>query len=664
MIKNRRILYSDIFDTEMVAYYQQHIIDYVYDIIFKNNEEYFLSEQQKEFLIEIQNNDRVAAKSGKGIGKTSSVTFAILWFLSCFPNPKIVCTAPTFPTLKTALWPEIAKWLNVSLVKNLFEHTERKLYLIENPKNWFCEPRTAKDQSSAQGVHEDHMMVIMDEASGVKEDIFEAYDTTLTGKHNKFVLIGNPVRVSGPFYDAFNRFRHKWKTLTFNAENSPFVKKSQIEYYADKYGTHHDLYLINIKGEFPSGSPDAFIKLSDIHDAIERYDIVLPRGEIEIGLDVARFGDDLTVLYWRQGYKVYEPKILTKNSIPEAAQLVLDTVTEIRRQTGYDKKIKVKLDDTSLGGGVTDLLRLDREHNIEVIPINFGGKGNDIYQNEVSIMWGNLRDNIKFIGIPDDSHLIEELSARRWKLSPSGKILIEPKSEFKKEFKSSPDRADALILCFAKKENKDNIIKDFDSLDESLIKKNMNYTGEIKQSCVFYSKDLTTSIIYTSWDNYRLYVYDEYIGKESLVYIANNLHQHQPLDKIFGNDSMFSLKGDDLASKFRKFGLNIYESFLYNELSAIETLSNMVSQRKIIINQHCKKTIEQISNWRIEKNRTEMENTFGLCYALCYIVSDLKRKQTIQPMNTIFIPYSNQKSESLKNIQFNNNNEKINDWMI
>lgn len=659
MAKNK-VKYSDIFSIEQIQYYQGHIVAFVEDIIFKNDPEKFLSDQQKEFLISIQNNDRVSAKSGKGIGKSASVAYAILWFLSCFSNPKIVCTAPSFPTLNSALWPEIAKWLNGSLVKDIFEHTSNRLYLRESRSNWWAEPRTAREKENMQGLHEDNMLIIIDEASGLKQDIFDALDTTLTGKNNKLIMIGNPTQVSGPFFDSFNKFRKRWKNLTFSAENSPFVKEDQINYYADKYGVHHDNYLVNISGEFPSGSPDAFIPLTDVHKAVERNHDVQPNGEIEIGLDVARFGDDLTVLYWRHGYKVYPAKILAKNSIPEAVQLVLDTVEEIRKTTGYDKRIRVKVDDTGVGSGVTDYLKLDREHNIEVIPCNNGGKGDEHYQNEVSIMWGNFKDNLKYIGLPDESNLIEELSARRWRLSNSGKIMIEPKSEFKKEYKASPDRADALMLCFAKKQNDNIVIKDFDPLDQDIIKDSESYMGEVRYASIFYSKNLVTSIVYGAWDNNRIHIYDDFYDKESLVYVASNIHQHMPLEKITGNDEMFSIKGDDLASKFRKFGINIKESFYFNELSSIETLSNMITQRKITISKRCKNTIDQLSSWKMDKTKHNLENEYGLCYALCYMITDIRRKNSSVQVNDDIISYSSNTTKNFSSI----NSSQDYGWML
>lgn len=638
---NKILKLSSIFTPDMLCAYSHDVIAFVEDIIFKGDSNLFLSDQQKEFLLAVQNNDRVSAKSGKGIGKTSSVSFLILWFLCCFENPKIIATAPTFPTLESALWPEIGLWLQKSLIKDVFTHTSTQLYLKESPTNWWARPRTATKKENMQGLHAPNMLVIADEASAIPDDIHEALDTTLTSRNNKYVLIGNPTQTSGPFYDSFNKFRKKWFNLTFNAEESPFVKKEQIDYFAEKYGKHHDLYLVNIKGEFPSGSPEAFIPLSDVHAAVVRNHELDKRGDIEIGLDVARFGDDLTVLYWRYGNKVYPAKTLAKSSIIESTNLVYDTVKEIRNITGYDGLIRVKVDDTGVGGGVVDLLKDDRQHNIEVVPCNFGGGGNDKYQNEATVMWANVKDNIRYIGLPDDEQLIEQLSSRRWKISPNGKIAIEPKSDYKKEFKCSPDRADALILCFASKKPERLVIRTFDPLDGSIVKDNLNYAGENKICSVFYTKDNFVSAIYASWDNNRLYIYDEYSGDNPLIYVATNISTHMPLSRVIGNNKMFADGKNDIAYKFRKFNINVQENYMYDELAATDTLSNMFLQKKIIIHSHCKKTIDQLKEWKMDMTKTEQENAYGLCFALTYIVADLKKKSVIQPsINTSYKEYT------------------------
>lgn len=638
--KRKNIFYSNLFTVESIAYYQQNIIAHSEDIVFKNDPKWFLSDQQKEGLLAIQNNDRVAIKSGKGPGKTALVVNAVLWFMNCFENPKVLCTAPTYGTLKTALWAELSLWLSRSLVEPIYEITEKSMYLKESPKNHFTLLRTAKDAEAVQGAHADNMLIIMDEASGVKEDIFEAFDSTLTGRNNKFVMIGNPTRTSGPFYDVFNnvKLKKRWVTLTFDAEQSPFVKKDQIQYYEEKYGRHHDLFRVMVKGEFPKGSPDAFIELSSVHAAVDRWEEVQPNGEIEIGLDVARFGDDLTVLYWRHGYKVYPAKTLAKSSVVETAQLALDTVEEIRKATGYERTIRIKVDDGGVGGGVVDILKTDRSHNIEVVPCNFGGAGNNEYQNEASIMWGNVKSIINIIGLPEDQHLIEELSSRRWRLSPSGKIMLEPKSEYKKEFKSSPDRADALVLCFAQKAPEETVLKKLDVLDPQTVKV-LHYVGEERYGAVYYGKDMTISVAYTAWDGRRLYIYDEFLSGDSVVSVAMNIIQHQGLTKIIGNDRMFGKNADGLDIKYSKYGVRLTENYNYDEMSGIDALITLTLQKRLIINPGCVKTIEQLSGWKIDNKRVEQEREYGLCYALTLITSFLKRKITHMELPMVMSSY-------------------------
>jgi phage terminase large subunit len=648
-----QIKYGDIFNSDMLCYYQGHIIEFVYDVIFQNKPEYFLSDQQKDLLLTIQDNKRVAAKSGKGVGKTGSISFAIIWFLCCFHRPKIVCTAPSYPTLKSALWPEISKWLSISLVKDLFTHTEDRLYLNEDIRNWWVEPRTAKDPESLQGLHEENLLVIADEASGIKPEIHDVLDTTLTGINNKYILIGNPTQVSGPFFDCFNKFKYKWITKTYSALESPFVQKEQVDYYEQKYGTHHDLYLVNILGEFPSGSPDAFIRLTDIHAAVQRNAELSVEGDIEIGVDVARFGDDSTVLYWRRGWKVYPAKVLPKSAVNEVVDLVLNTVKEIRAKTGYTKTIRVKIDDVGVGSGVSDYLKLDRTWNIEVITCNFGGVGNETYHNEASTMWGRVKEYINIIGLPDDKHLIEELSSRRWRLSPSGKIMIEPKSEYKKDFKNSPDRADALVLCFAQKANEKIVIKNFDPLDQKIIKNNLYYSGSDRYGSIYYSKDLVVSIIYSYWDGNKLSIYDEYCGEDSMVYIGINLQNHLPLKKIIGNDYIFGDVKNDLSYKFKRLGIRIQQNFNYNEISSIDTVINMIGSGRINILDKCKKTIEQLQSWKIDYAKAEQERSYGLCFALCNLVSCLNKKQNNFKFEKPFDPYKIEKVE-----------KKSNSWMI
>jgi len=591
---------------------------------------------------------------------TGSIAMATNWFMSVNPqHTKIICTAPSFGTLSSALWPEISLWTNRSLVKDLFTITEEKMYLNEKPKECFCEPRTAKDKESMQGIHAPNLLIICDEASGIADDILHTLDSTLTsGKNNKIIMISNPTRTIGFFFDS-HKFNSTWNKLTLNAEDSPFVDQEKVQSVLDQFGRDHTIYKVDVLGEFPEGNVDSFISLADVEDAMNRD--IIPSGKIEIGVDVARFGNDQTVIYWRHGLKVYEPATLIKSSIPDTSRAVLELVQTIRYKTNYTERIRVKVDDSGVGGGVTDVLGEDRENNIEVVPVNFGAKGDDRYHNEVSKMWGNLRDHIKLISIPKHDRLRQELSARRWKLSQTGKITIEGKQDFKKGFGFSPDFADALILCFAEKGVERTVLREFDPLDKSVIRDNLNYIGEDRYCCMYYSKDLFSSIVYSSWDGNRVYIFDECVGDDSIIGVATNVMGHQPIKRIIGNDRMFTRDGDCLEQRFRKFKVNVFENMSYNEVASIETLNMMMAQKRIIISSKCRKTIEQLYKWKMSSKQVNQDVEFGLCYALCHLMAELKRKIEHRAPSTVIPAYTGEQERVLASISSDENN---NNWMM
>jgi len=640
--------YADMFSPDMIRYYRDNIVEFVHDVIFhkesvRNGGKLNLSNQQEDFLISMTKNRRVSRKSGRGIGKTAAVAFLCVYWLCIYPDStKFECTAPSFKTLKTALWNEILMWFDRSLVgpkyADLFELGQERISLRENRNGCFAEPRTAKDKESMSGIHAPNLMIIADEASGIEDEILDTLDATLTsGENNKIGLISNPTKVTGFFFDTFNKDRNRWDSNTYSSVDSPFVDKEQVHYYKRKYGIDHPLYLINILGEFPPENADSFLSLHDVNQSMLRD--VTPMGEIEIGVDVARFGDDLTVVYWRHGNKVYPAKTLSKSSIPDTANLVISTVLEIRETTEYQGKIRIKVDDVGVGGGVFDILALDRQNNIEPIPCNFGGSGNDTYHNEASSMWGYFRNMLPVISLPEDEKLKEELAARTWKPSNTGKIMIQPKSDFKKNFGGSPDRADALMLCFYNKEPERVVIKDFDPLDKNIIRSHVAYAGSEKYCSIHVSPDLFFSISYVSWDGYKAYLYDEYCGDDALMYIAAHIRERYPFNKILGNNKMFSKSGDSLDWKFRKFGISVFENYKYDELSAIETLNLQITNRNISINEKCGVSIKQLGNWKMDKSKNVQHVDFGLCYSLANAVSflrDKKRSIETSPFNTSY----------------------------
>ena len=666
MAKFRKI--GDIFTPEHILYYREHIHEFIEDVIFQrpddpDREEYLIkryrdSHQQRELMEALQASTmggkrRIAARSGKGIGKTSGLSWGIFWFMTCFDKPNIFCTSKSFPTLKSGLWKEIAVWREGSpILSDIYEQLERRMYLRESPQTWFCEIRTARDKESMQGLHAPNMLIVVDEASGIEQDIFETVDTTLKdgqNENNVLVMIGNPTQISGPFYEAFTKFGKRWSLHHFSGEEAPKEARDdeQIEYYREKYGREHNLYKVSVRGEFPDGNVDSFLTLAEVEAAVNREG-VLRSGPIELGVDVARQGDDLTVIYWRWGYYVFDCEFLAKSTIPEVEQLVLGVVRTARAMTGSKDRIRVKVDDTGLAG-LADYLKLNRTDNIEVIPINFASGGNERYHNTPSIMWGNIKDNIDKISLPDDTLLVEELATRRSKITTSNKIMIEPKSEFKKEYGSSPDRADALILCFAEPKPEKLVLNGFDACDKSFVRGEVSFVGQSRYCAMHYSDDLYVSIVYAAWDGYNLTVIDEYVGDASTVEIAMGIMSHGDLNAIYGNDLMFGNIGSDLESEFRKYNVRIQENYQYDLLGSMELLSNMVSQRRLSVYSGCKQTVEQLSGWNTSESKRKTERKYGLCYALTNLASAVKNNS--QKINLLELNnhIDNQQLKGVKN---------------
>lgn len=761
---------------DRMLYYQMHPVAFVEDYILKNVEE--ISNQQIEILDAVVKTRRLSIRAGRGIGKTTVLSWMILWWMCCFSKPKVVATAPSFPQLMSVLWPELALWLKQSKIVDYFTLTATKFYLTEDPETSFAEPRTASKEESLQGLHATNLLLIMDEAPGIGDGIYEMIQGSLTRANNKIIQMGNPTRTSGFFYDSHHKFSHRWTNLHYSSEDSSLVDKEWLDDMLDKYGRTHQLYRVHVLGEFPTGDPDAFIALEDVDKAVARNVCPEEGDVVELGVDVARKGADQTVVAWRHGYKVYPLISRDKTTVPETVDLVKTTVKAARAKTGYMGVIRVKVDDTGLGcitkktqvltpsgwkfarelnigdeiysknsvgnmcvehveknverektkiikcgdyefawahllpyktrtshkfqmsnwedvlkrkyvlfdnkiswegdvicgccdmlecgsndelgictddteeyfdnvhhitisgltnlyytrcgefvqpfwthnGGVTDYLDLDRDNNIEVIPCNFGGAGNADYYNEASVMWGSTKDHLGKMDLPDDRHLVEELSARRWDPASNGKICIEPKKIYKKHFGASPDRADALVLLFSNKKNERKVLKHFDVVGCEVVEERQQIGGN--QYCaLFYSQKLLVSAIWASWNGGTLVVTDEFVGGDTDV--VDLIHLHAPYKKIIGNKLMFNKVGEDLYWQYSNSNIYIEESYNYDEFGAIRHLDTLTKAGAIHVNSECRETINQLGSWAITKSTVDLQEEYGLCYALCHIISEL-----------------------------------------
>lgn len=310
------------------------------------------------------------------------------------------------------------------------------------------------------------MLFIVDEASGVADPIMEAVLGTLSGENNKLLMCGNPTRTSGTFYDAFNVDRALYKCHTVSAADSSRTNKQNIESLIRKYGKESNVVLVRVYGEFPNQEDDVFIILSIIEQCGSKI-YELPEGKgmpyIMFGVDVARYGDDETAIYRNVKGKL---KLVVHRRGQDLMATVGDIVAQykkvIKEYPGYKGRVYVNIDDTGLGGGVTDRLKeVKREQKLSrlfVIPINAAEKietdtkeGKDAaehYNNLTTHMWAALRELLenKEVEIEDDAETFAQLSVRKYFMASNGKLELESKKEMKKRGVSSPDRADAAAL--------------------------------------------------------------------------------------------------------------------------------------------------------------------------------------------------------------------------
>ncbi len=396
-----------------------------------------------------------SVRSGHGTGKTAAIAQLIIWFLLTHPDGLIPCTAPSAHQLQDVLWKEIARWLARLREpwKNRMELTTDRLR-YKNPKSdglGEAIARTARKENpdALQGFHAAEIMYVIDEASGVPEEIFQTAEGALTTPGAISIMTGNPTRISGTFYRSHHEDRADWNCLHWRSDRSPLVAKSYAEKMARKYGEQSFVYKIRVLGEFPSGNPDALIPLELVAAAAERElaEEVWKKSPVVFGVDPARFGDDETGFCIRQGRKVHETN----------GWGGLDTVQVAARVYMEAKKWKpvtIFVDSIGIGAGVADQLR--KISDIQVVDVNVSERPSNVetYHNFRSEMWWKAREwfERRDVSIPPDDTLISELSTQEWKVTDSGKIRVESKAERKRRLGindgGSPDRGDALVMTF------------------------------------------------------------------------------------------------------------------------------------------------------------------------------------------------------------------------
>ncbi len=392
---------------------------------------------------------RIAVASGHGIGKSALIAMIIIWFLATHPNPQIVVTANTEQQLKNKTWREVSVWLQLSLVSWMLKWTATKVINIFEPSTWFASavPWSESNSEAFAGTHEEHVLILFDEASKIPAPIWETAYGALTTEGAMMVAFGNPTMNSGYFYDCFGKNRKRWSTLRVDSREVSFTNKHLIREWEEDYGEDSDYFRVRVKGLHPLQSSLQFIPGYVVNEAMAHHirerDIPLLAPKI-MGVDIARHGDDHTVLLWRKAKKVLHHQRFQIPDLMMVARKVAAAINETQPDVVF-------IDAQGMGAGVYDrLVQLGYEDT--VVPVYWGKKAQEdkVYVNNRVECWARMKQWLEGADIPDDAVLREELISPEFGYErQSERLRLETKSEMKKRGLESPDVADALALTFA-----------------------------------------------------------------------------------------------------------------------------------------------------------------------------------------------------------------------
>ena len=396
---------------------------------------------------------RLSIRSGHGVSKSAYLSICILWFMACYFPCKIPCTAPTAHQLEDVLWAELAKWhrvleANCPALAAQFNWTRDHFTLLAAPKESFAVARTARPENpdALAGFHSDNLLIIVDEAPGVSDAIFETGQGTLSTDGAFAILAGNPTRRSGFFFDTHNKLRDRWETMRVNGEECALVGAQFKDDIAHQYGRDSNVYRVRVLGDFPTAEEDVVIPL-ELCEAAKVRD-VKAYGPPVWGVDIARFGKDRTVLIKRCTNSTLDKH--KSWSGQDTMQIAGRIYAEWNDTQPEDRPANVFVDVIGIGAGVVDRLM---ELNLPVVGVNVAEEASisDTYLRSRDELWFRARKWLekKDCKLVDDETLIAELSLPKYKITSTGKLQVESKDEMKKRYPQSPDVADAFCLTFS-----------------------------------------------------------------------------------------------------------------------------------------------------------------------------------------------------------------------
>lgn len=402
-----------------------------------------------------------ATASGRGIGKSALVSWINWWMMSTRLGSTGITTANTEAQLKSRTWAELGKWHTLAINSHWFERTALSL----RPAPWYDELLrhqlkidtgyyyaqaqlwSEENPDAFAGIHNHNgILLLFDESSGIPEPIWTVSEGFFTDPvlDRYFLVFSNPRRNTGSFFECFHKHRNFWKRRNIDSRTVEGTDKAILDQIIAKHGEDSDPARIEVKGEFPRQGDRQFISRDIIENATERELQKDDYAPLILGIDIARFGDDSTVLRWRQGRDA--------RSIPPVTLKGADNMMVANETARWIQKTNPDgvCIDAGNGTGVIDRLR---EMGYKIHEVWFGSKSpEEEWANNRTYMWAKMREWLNGGCIDGSQELKDDLSGPEYKYQGSSdKQMLESKEQMKSRGLSSPDHGDALACTFAVK---------------------------------------------------------------------------------------------------------------------------------------------------------------------------------------------------------------------
>jgi hypothetical protein len=311
-------------------------------------------------------------------------------------------------------------------------------------------PWNANRPEAFAGLHNKgrRILLIFDEASAIAPEIWETCEAVATDSDAEVIWLamGNPLHAVGRFRDCFEKFEHRWVTKHVNSLDVSFVNKGEMRKWIADYGEDSDFVRSRILGQFPRTGSDQFISPAAVDAAMGRELVPSHNDQLVCGIDVARYGSDASVVYFRKGHdaRSIPPAIYRGLSIAELEDRVVMLCNQYR-------PTQLMIDGGGVGGGLVDHLR---RRNFLVHDIQFGSRADQgidgvRYANKRAEMYGILRRSLDYLALPMNQELKENLTCFEYAFNQRGEILLESKDSLRRRGVSSPDISDALATTYA-----------------------------------------------------------------------------------------------------------------------------------------------------------------------------------------------------------------------